>query len=157
MHKGATALLWGEPPGFGGVGGTLPPRLSPGRGKRERGRPSHQSLQLLDSPKSYSPKRVKSAFLLAAHTVHTWPVDPEISQQNRPTSQIPAHSPLENGRIELMDVFRKANVFPVAFGHPIGWRVFLGAFLDLINDCPLKLTDGCPLKLTDGRVMIPSP
>jgi len=95
MHKGATALLWGEPPGFGGVGGTLPPRLSPGRGKRERGRPSHQSLQLLDSPKSYSPKRVKSAFLLAAHTVHTWPVDPEISQQNRPTSQIPAHSPLK--------------------------------------------------------------
>jgi hypothetical protein len=49
---------------------------------------------------------------------------------------------LENGRSELMDVFRKAHVFPVAFGHPIGWRVFLGAFLDLINECPLKLTDG---------------
>ena len=29
MHKGAAALLWGEPPGFGGVGGTRPPRLSP--------------------------------------------------------------------------------------------------------------------------------
>ena len=49
---------------------------------------------------------------------------------------------LENGRMELMDVFRKAHVFPVAFGHPIGWRVFLGAFLDLINDCPLRLTHG---------------
>src|SRR5712691_4799688 len=30
-------LLWGEPPAFGGVGGTLPPRLFL-RGKRERGR-----------------------------------------------------------------------------------------------------------------------
>ena len=49
---------------------------------------------------------------------------------------------LENGRLELMDVFRKAHVPPVAFGHPIGWRVFLTAFLDLINDCPLKLDRG---------------
>jgi hypothetical protein len=36
------ALLRGEPPGFGGVGGTLPPRLSP-LGERERGM-SHSSL-----------------------------------------------------------------------------------------------------------------
>jgi hypothetical protein len=57
---------------------------------------------------------------------------------------------LENGRIELMDVFRKALIFPVAFGHPIGWRVFLGAFLELINDCPLKLTDG---KVIDAVTM----
>ena len=49
---------------------------------------------------------------------------------------------LENGRVELMNVFRKVHVPPVAFGHPIGWRVFLGAFLDLINDCPLKLDHG---------------
>jgi hypothetical protein len=49
---------------------------------------------------------------------------------------------LENGRVELMNVFRKANVPPVAFGHPVGWRVFLGAFLDLINECPLKLDHG---------------
>jgi hypothetical protein len=41
MHKGGfqwsglKPLLWGEPPAFGGVGGTLPPRLSPrgGNGK----------------------------------------------------------------------------------------------------------------------------
>src|SRR6202022_1945916 len=49
---------------------------------------------------------------------------------------------LENGRVELMNVFRKAHVPPVAFGHPVGWRVFLGAFLDLINECPLKLDHG---------------
>src|SRR5713226_2600171 len=30
-------LLWGEPPAFGGVGGTLPPRLSPGGGNRKGG------------------------------------------------------------------------------------------------------------------------
>jgi hypothetical protein len=49
---------------------------------------------------------------------------------------------LENGRGELMEVFRKAHVPPVAFGHPIGWRIFLAAFLDLINECPLKLDHG---------------
>src|SRR5712671_7596843 len=30
-------LLWGEPPAFGGVGGTLPPRLSPGGGNGKGG------------------------------------------------------------------------------------------------------------------------
>src|SRR6266852_9157413 len=30
-------LLWGEPPPFGGVGGTLPPRLSPGGGNGKGG------------------------------------------------------------------------------------------------------------------------
>jgi hypothetical protein len=29
--------LWGEPPAFGGVGGTLPPRLSPGGGNGKGG------------------------------------------------------------------------------------------------------------------------
>src|SRR6266545_4399433 len=61
MHKGAAALLWGEPPGFGGVGGTLPPRLSPGGGNGKGGVCPHQSLQPLDSPKPHSPKRVKQA------------------------------------------------------------------------------------------------
>src|SRR6266568_991642 len=31
-------LLWGEPPAFGGVGGTFPAPAFPRRGKRERGR-----------------------------------------------------------------------------------------------------------------------
>ena len=67
MHKGAAALLWGESPGFGGVGGTLPPRLSPGGGNGKGGVRPHKSLQPLDSPKSHFPKRVKPAFLLAAN------------------------------------------------------------------------------------------
>jgi len=43
MHKGGQRsglkpLLWGEPPAFGGVGGTCPAPACPRRGKRERGR-----------------------------------------------------------------------------------------------------------------------
>src|SRR5712692_5786332 len=34
---GRQPLLWGEPPAFGGVGGTLPPRLSPTGGKPGKG------------------------------------------------------------------------------------------------------------------------
>jgi hypothetical protein len=41
-----------------------------------------------------------------------------------------------------MDVFRKVHVPPIALGHPMGWHIFLLAFLDLINDCPLKLAHG---------------
>ena len=70
MHKGVSAEHFetpfvGEPPAFGGVGGTRPPRLSPGggngkggdqtsllpqaitRGIRQRGRPAGQAPQAL--------------------------------------------------------------------------------------------------------------
>ncbi len=61
MHKGAAALLWGEPvancgpailagqSACSGVGGTLPPRLFPGPGKREWGAPIPCCRRLISS------------------------------------------------------------------------------------------------------------
>jgi hypothetical protein len=49
---------------------------------------------------------------------------------------------LETGRIELMDVFRKAHIFPIALGHPWGWQLFLETFIKLTTDCSLKLKGG---------------
>src|ERR1035438_6360260 len=45
-------LLWGEPPAFGGVGGTLPPRLSLGGGNGKGGE-SNSLLPQGDPPAGY--------------------------------------------------------------------------------------------------------
>ena len=62
MHKGAAALLWGEPAARGvpalfagaqrapGVGGTRPPRLSPGGGNGKGGDPIPCCRRLISPP-----------------------------------------------------------------------------------------------------------
>ena len=75
MHKGAAALLWGEPTHDAcqrfllaaqradGVGGTCPAPACPRRGKRERGR-SNSSLPQANLPRS--PNRLRAYRLSAA-------------------------------------------------------------------------------------------
>jgi hypothetical protein len=105
----ACALLYGGSPLVGGAagfwrrGGNPPAPAFPREGETGKGasRP-HQSFQPLVSPKSHFPKRVKPAFLLAANDCAHPTRRPKIPQQNRPTSQIPAHSPKNDGEVQKL-------------------------------------------------------
>ena len=112
---GRQPLLWGEPPGFGGVGGTLPPRLSPGGGNGKGGvknsllpqaiayalrlNPasrvrSRRILTATRKPPTPFSQTCQGGFPLSRHRPCTaWPADPQNTQQNRRTLEIPAHSP----------------------------------------------------------------
>src|SRR6266496_3166951 len=69
-------LLWGEPPAFGGVGGTLPPRLSPGGGNGKGGvhppccrTPSHTRYARSRPPRDRPRKSLQP---LESRNSHIW-------------------------------------------------------------------------------------
>lgn len=49
---------------------------------------------------------------------------------------------LEAIRGQLMDVFRRHRIAPIALGHAEGWVLFLQKFVSLVGGCPLRLAGG---------------